>query len=92
MFFGGNHRIGPETERLIHRALNGTDAEAFFQLDSHAEVLNLERVVAFTMPTNLGSIHVLEKTGFIRQEPVIYDGEPTEYFVLEASHYRQDNV
>lgn len=34
-----SHPIGPETERLRHRALTVDDAEAFFALNSHPEVM-----------------------------------------------------
>lgn len=33
------YRIGPQTQRLEHRALTIDDAEAFFALNSHAEVM-----------------------------------------------------
>ncbi|HYF16022.1 MAG TPA: GNAT family N-acetyltransferase [Phycisphaerales bacterium] len=35
------HRIGPETDRLILRAMNTDDAEAFFALNSNPEVMRL---------------------------------------------------
>ena len=34
-----DHRVGPETERLIHRAFVVDDAEAFFALNGDPEVL-----------------------------------------------------
>jgi ribosomal-protein-alanine N-acetyltransferase len=37
----GGHRIGPETERLRLRAMNAEDANAFFALNSHPEVMRL---------------------------------------------------
>ncbi len=33
------YRTGPETERLEHRAMIASDAEAFFALNSHPEVM-----------------------------------------------------
>ena len=33
------HKTGPETERLIHRSLRVEDAEAFFALNSHPDVM-----------------------------------------------------
>jgi RimJ/RimL family protein N-acetyltransferase len=36
-----NHRIGPETERLEHRSLSLDDADAFFALNSHPDVMRL---------------------------------------------------
>ena len=180
MDFSGDHRCGPRTDRLILRAYQETDAEAFYHLNSHPEVirytgeppcpsveaahesilaypdwqtfgigrwatvyratqqvmgfaglkylpefdavdlgyrflpeywgmglateaskaclaygfdiLELERVVAFTMPENAASIRVLEKTGFVRHDPVLYDGDPAEYFVLEQSDYRRHSA
>ncbi|HIA03004.1 MAG TPA: N-acetyltransferase [Myxococcales bacterium] len=35
----GNHRLGPETARLSMRAFQPKDAEAFFRLNSHPEVI-----------------------------------------------------
>ena len=34
-----SYRAGPETDRLILRAITGDDAEAFYQLNSHPEVM-----------------------------------------------------
>ena len=34
-----NHRIGPQTKRLEHRAFTVNDAEAFFALNSHPDVM-----------------------------------------------------
>jgi RimJ/RimL family protein N-acetyltransferase len=36
---GTGYRQGPETRRLIHRALTADDAEAFFALNSHRDVM-----------------------------------------------------
>jgi RimJ/RimL family protein N-acetyltransferase len=176
MKFQGDHRTGPETARLRLRAFEETDAEAFYRLNSHPEVmrytgeppcesveaarrgilehrdwpdygigrwatvhkptgqvigfagfkylpefqaldlgyrflpefwgkglateatvaclafgfdvLELDRLVAFTLADNAGSIRVLEKVGFLRQPAIMYDGEPAEYFILEAVRYR----
>ena len=34
-----DHRTGPETERLLHRAMEPRDAASFFALNSHPEVI-----------------------------------------------------
>jgi len=176
MKFPGDHRRGPETERLFLRAFEEKDAADFFRLNSHPEVirytgdppvesveaaqvgirnypdwslygigrwatiekatgeiigfaglkylpefdevdlgyrflpeywgkglatessiaclrygfevLGLERIVGYTESENLASIRVLEKVGMVRQEPILYDGEPAEFFVLEIARYR----
>lgn len=36
-----DHRTGPTTPRLLHRAMVPDDAEAFFALNSHPEVMRL---------------------------------------------------
>jgi ribosomal-protein-alanine N-acetyltransferase len=39
MNFEGDHRTGPETERLRLRAVQSTDAEAMFRLNGDPEVI-----------------------------------------------------
>ncbi len=36
-----DHRLGPETTRLLHRAMVATDAEDFFALNGHPEVMRM---------------------------------------------------
>ena len=43
-----NHRIGPQTPRLTLRAMRAEDAEAFFALNSHPEVMRLTGEPPFT--------------------------------------------
>jgi len=171
----GDHRCGPETARLRLRAFEPDDAEAFFRLNSHPDVirytgepacesvaaaeagiraypdwkkygigrwaawdkgtneiigfaglkyladldevdlgyrflpqhwgkglateasivclaygfetLGLRRIVGLTMPENRASMRVLEKVGMVRREPISYEGEPAELFVLEAKDF-----
>ena len=52
------------------------------------DTLKLTRIVGYTLPENLASIRVLEKMGMLRQEPILYDGEPAEFYVLELARYR----
>lgn len=180
MTFEGEHRRGPDTARLVMRAFEVGDAEAFFRLNSHPDVirytgeapcgsvevaraqigayadwdrygigrwatvhkgtgevmgfaglkylpefdqvdlgyrflpqywgkglateaslaclaygfdtLGLQQIVAFALADNGASLRVLDKVGFSRREPILYDGEPAEYYVMEARDFGPGRV
>ena len=50
-------------------------------------MLLILRIVGLTMPENRASMRVLEKVGMVRREPISYEGEPAELFVLEAKDF-----
>ncbi len=52
------------------------------------ETLGLKRIVGYTDPENRASMRVLEKLGMVRKEPILYDGEPAEFLVIDAERYR----
>lgn len=53
------------------------------------ESLGLSQIVGYTDPQNEGSQRVLQKVGMERQEPVLYYGYPSEYFLIDAERYQQ---
>ncbi len=52
------------------------------------EALGLGRIIGITLPENTASMRVLEKVGMNRQEPILYEGEPAELFVIDRESYR----
>jgi len=49
--------------------------------------LGLGRIIGITLPQNGASMRVLEKVGMVRQEPILYEGEPAELFVIDRESY-----
>ncbi len=54
------------------------------------ERLCLEDVVAFTLPTNLASWRVMEKTGFEYERDVVHAGLPHVLYRITASAWERD--
>ena len=51
------------------------------------DTLHLDHVVAFTLPHNLGSRHVMEHCGFIYARDIVHAGLPHVLYVLRAADF-----
>ena len=51
--------------------------------------LGLKCIIGLTLPENRASMRVLEKVGMVRQEPILYEGEPAELFSIDKKNYEK---